>query len=53
MSDKNEQKEVEETLSDLPVTEAQADDAKGGTEFSLNFQKIEYSYKPQKPDGTL
>ena len=39
-------------LTDLPVTEAQARHAKGGVvptdSFSVNFAKIEFSYKPQK-----
>ena len=37
------------TLEDLPVTEGQSDEAKGG----INYSKIEFVYKPQKPDGSL
>ena len=43
--------QTEERLNDLPVTQAQAEDAKGGTDrFSLNYAKIEFEYKEQKPD---
>jgi hypothetical protein len=42
--------QTEEKLSDLPVTPEQAEDAKGGT---INFGHIEYSYKPQRPEGTI
>ena len=42
-----------EVLSDLPVADEQASQTSGGDTFSVNFAKIEYSYKPQKPDGTL
>jgi hypothetical protein len=37
------------SLEDLPVTEGQSDEAKGG----LNYTKIQFDYKPQKPDGSL
>jgi type VI protein secretion system component Hcp len=42
-----------EALADLPVTETQARQAKGGDTFSLNFTKIKFDYKPQKSDGSL
>lgn len=43
--------QTEERLNDLPVTQEQAEDAKGGTDnFSLNYAKINFDYKPQKPD---
>jgi hypothetical protein len=35
-------------MADLIVPEGQADEVKG----SLNYTKIEFSYKPQKPDGS-
>ena len=41
-----------EGLSDLSVTDEQASQTSGGT-VSVNFAAIKYSYKPQKPDGTL
>ncbi|HEV2555666.1 MAG TPA: type VI secretion system tube protein Hcp [Bosea sp. (in: a-proteobacteria)] len=46
------------TLEDLLVSSYQSGDAAGGTtvptdQFSLNFAKIKYEYKPQKKDGTL
>ncbi len=46
------------TLEDLLVASYQSGDAAGGTtiptdQFSLNFAKIKYEYKPQKKDGTL
>ena len=31
-----------EYIADLPVTAEQAEQAKGGTEFSLNYSKIEF-----------
>lgn len=49
---------TEEVLSDLPVADEQAIKTSGGGDvvpnetFSLNFTKIEFSYKPQKDDGT-
>ena len=42
-----------EVLSDLSVTDEQASKTSGGDTFSVNYAKIEYSYKPQKPDGSL
>ncbi|HEX6730353.1 MAG TPA: hypothetical protein VF074_10100 [Pyrinomonadaceae bacterium] len=43
-----------EALTDLSVTDEQASKTTGGTDtFSVNFAKIEYSYKPQKEDGKL
>lgn len=50
---KEETSTIEEGLSDLPVTDEQASKTTGGDTFSMNFAKIEYAYKPQKPDGTL
>ena len=47
------------TLEDLLVSSYQTGDAAGGAtsvptdQFSLNFAKIKYEYKPQKKDGTL
>ncbi|MFO0812312.1 MAG: type VI secretion system tube protein Hcp [Gemmatales bacterium] len=46
------------TLSDILVSSFQhsGSDGSGGPpseSFSLNFTKIEYSYSPQKPDGSL
>jgi type VI secretion system secreted protein Hcp len=46
------------TLEDLLVSSYQNGDAPGGDvavidSFSLNYAKIKYEYKPQKPDGTL
>jgi hypothetical protein len=40
--------QTEEKLNDLPVTADQAENAKGGT---INYTKIQISYKEQKPDG--
>jgi type VI secretion system secreted protein Hcp len=43
-------------LSDVTVTSFQQGDAEGGPptdQFSLNFAKIEFSYAPQRPDGSL
>lgn len=43
--------QTEERLNDLPVTQEQAEDAKGGIDyFSLNYAKIEVEYKQQKPE---
>ena len=46
------------TMSDLLVSSYQTGGSGGGDvipmdQCSLNFSKIEYEYKPQKPDGTL
>lgn len=46
------------TLEDLLVSSYQSGDAAGGSgvptdQFSLNFAKVKYEYKPQKKDGTL
>ena len=46
------------TLEDLLVSSYQSGDAAGGSsiptdQFSLNFAKIKYEYKPQKDDGSL
>ena len=38
-----------EQLADLPVSDEQANQAKGGP---LNYVKIEYDYRPQKESGT-
>jgi len=37
---------VDERLNDLPVTNDQAEETKGGDEFSLNYAKIEYKSLP-------
>ena len=46
------------TLNDLLVSSYQSGDAAGGDsiptdQFSLNFAKIKFEYKPQKTDGSL
>ena len=46
------------TLEDLLVSSYQSGDAAGGTsiptdQFSLNYAKIKFEYKPQKQDGAL
>lgn len=46
------------TMEDLLVSSYQSGDAAGGSsvptdQFSLNFSKIKYEYKPQKKDGSL
>lgn len=46
------------TLEDVLISSFNSGDAPGGDvavcdNFSLNFAKIKYEYKPQKPDGTL
>jgi type VI secretion system secreted protein Hcp len=45
------------TLTDVLVSSYQAGGTEGNTipmeQFSLNFAKIEFEYKPQKPDGSL
>jgi len=46
------------TLEDLIVSSYQSGDAAGGSsvptdQFSLNYAKIKYEYKPQKKDGAL
>ena len=40
----------EELVTDLPLAEPQAEATKGGP---MNFHKVVFDYKPQKPDGTL
>lgn len=50
---KEETNPIEEGLSDLSVTDEQASKTTGGDTFSVNFAAIKYSYKPQKPDGSL
>jgi hypothetical protein len=45
-----ERNDSEELVTDLPLSEPQAEATKGGP---MNFGKIEFEYKPQKPDGTL
>jgi type VI protein secretion system component Hcp len=39
----------EEHVEDLDVPETESEDVKGGV--SLNYSKIEFEYKPQKPGG--
>jgi type VI secretion system secreted protein Hcp len=46
------------TMEDLLVSSYNSGDSPGGAtavvdSFSLNFAKIKFEYKPQKPDGTL
>lgn len=46
----DERNDYEELVTDLPLAEPQAEVTKGGP---MNFGKIVFDYKPQKPDGTL
>ena len=46
----DETNDAEELVTDLPLAEPQAEATKGGP---MNFSKIEFEYKPQKPDGAL
>jgi hypothetical protein len=39
-----------EALTDLPVTDEQARQAKGGDTFTVNFTKIKWTYIEQKPE---
>jgi type VI secretion system secreted protein Hcp len=55
---KEQQEYFKITLSDCLVSSYQVSDSHGGTtppneSVSLNFAKIEFDYKEQKPDGTL
>jgi type VI secretion system secreted protein Hcp len=54
---KDQQEYVKITLSDLLVSSFQTGGSAGDVipvdQISLNFSKIEYEYKEQKPDGTL
>ncbi len=53
----DQQEYLKVTMSDLLVSHFQAGSASAEVEphdnISLNFAKIEWEYKPQKPDGTL
>jgi type VI secretion system secreted protein Hcp len=45
-------------MSDVMISSYQIGGSDGGgvvptDQVSLNFSKLEYSYKPQKPDGSL
>ena len=43
--------QTNERLTDLPVTDDQAEQAKGGVDqVSINFGAIKVEYKPQRPD---
>jgi type VI protein secretion system component Hcp len=44
-------KKPEET-ADVPLAEEELDKVVGGEAVSLNFTKIEWTYTPQKPDGS-
>jgi type VI secretion system secreted protein Hcp len=54
---KEQQEYLKITLSDVLVSSYQDGGGSGGViptdQFSLNFAKIEFEYKPQKADGTL
>ena len=55
---KEQQEYYKVTLSDCLVSSYQSGDAAGGSavptdQFSLNYAKIEFEYKPQKADGSL
>lgn len=54
---KEQQEYLKVTLSDLLVSSYQVGGTEGGVlptdQVSLNFSKIEFEYKEQKPDGTL
>lgn len=45
-----ERNDSEEFVTDLPLAEPQAEATKGGP---MNYGRIEFEYKPQKPDGSL
>lgn len=54
---KDQQEYLKVTLSDLVVSSYQTGGSHGDVvptdQVSLNFSKVEYEYKEQKPDGTL
>ena len=54
---KEQQEYLQVTFTDLLVSSYQTGGSSGDIvpldQISLNFAKIEFSYKPQKPDGTL
>ena len=54
---KEQQEYLKLTMNDILVSSFQTSGSAGEMipmdSFSLNFSKIEYEYKPQKPDGTL
>jgi type VI secretion system secreted protein Hcp len=54
---KDQQEYLKITFSDLLVSSYQTGGSRGDViptdSVSINFAKIEYEYKPQKPDGTL
>ena len=39
---------LNDEIVDLPISEEQADHAKGGDTFSVNYAAIKFDYKPQK-----
>ena len=47
---KEETKPAQEVLTDLSVRDDEASKTTGGDTFSVNFAKIKFEYKPQKPD---
>jgi type VI secretion system secreted protein Hcp len=54
---KDQQEYLKITMSDVLVSSYQHGGSSGKVvpvdQFSINFAKIEFEYKPQKPDGTL
>ena len=46
MSERRDEEHVDEQAEDLDVPESESDEVKGG--LSLNYSKIEVSYKAQK-----
>jgi len=46
--DKDKTGPAEETLNDLPVTNDQAEETKGGDEFSFNYAKVDYRITTSK-----
>lgn len=53
----DQQEYLKVTLTDVLISSYQTDASRGDVvptdSFSLNFAKIEFEYKPQKPDGSL
>ena len=52
--EKKKTRKASKSVKNLPVKTANAKTAKGvkGGNLSLNYGKIEWEYKPQKPDGS-
>lgn len=53
--EKKKTRKTSKSVKNLPVKTASAKSAKRvkGGDISLNYGKIKYEYKPQKPDGSL